>query len=384
MILGKIKNRIVNIKNNVVQSFLWKKYMNTENVTYVWDITKEDLFQEYIKFVSANSNVSYTTEFQDIKDNSATHQWVGAQFYNNEVIAIANDMNALLVYSFDNHKEAYVGTFESDTFKWSGGCIYNKTLYAFSRKRNSLLKLDVNTKEMSFLNTNEEYLCEHHYSGVCTNTGIIYQPPRNSDHILVWDLNKETSRKIQLAPLYLRAKFRYCGSVIHPNGYAYFLPEKDGRIIKLDLKSEQWCFIGAKISPMVFDMKVAIDGNIYGFSAYGKGILKIDIALDYAEMIHKEVYFGAYGTKLGLNGKLYSVAGDGDYIWEFDSRNDELVVLSDLKNKSKAKYAGGTISINGDIFFTPATESKICCLVSSSRDTIIPSNVYNSFFIDCY
>jgi len=120
-------------------------------------------------------------------------------------------------------------------------------------------------------------------------------------------------------------------------------------VIRLDPKTDKWCFIGERISTMCFDAKIGLDGNIYGFSAYRKGIMRIDVTNDTVQMIHTDIEPGAYGTKYGADGCLYSVPGDGSKCFRYDVESDSLETAFDLKDKSKAKYAGGSTNSNGEI-----------------------------------
>ena len=129
--------------------------------------------------------------------------------------------------------------------------------------------------------------------------------------------------------------------------------------------------------------KVGIDGNIYGYSAYCKGIMKIDVSSDVVEMIHQEITPGAYGTKYGLDGCLYSVPGDGSCIWKYDIILDTINMIYDLEDESKAKYAGGLTLPNGEIVFVPATSSTIMVL-KPERYMRIPESFYKAFCQDNY
>lgn len=343
----------------------------------------DDLLKKYRLFVESCLEIEYRVNFKHIDDTDFNHQWVGGIWVENCFYAIPNDMTALLCLDVRNDKVSHYGRLKPDIFKWTGGTVYNGSIYAFPRKNNTLLKMELKTKDCLMIKSNFNYEKEHHYGGVCTVKGEVFQPPRNSDHILFWNLNNDTCQKIYLTPKWLHAKLRYCGSVVHPNGYIYFLPENSNKVIKMNQETREWCFIGAPINAMVFDAKVGIDGNIYGFSAYNRGLIKINVSNDEVSMIHQEISTGAYGTKLGINGKLYSIPGDGSVIWEYDIINDQLKEIYDLNNFSKAKFAGGSISNDGIIYGTPATVNQIIILVPNIKREI-PDVLYNTFFCDCY
>lgn len=338
------------------------------------------VLDKYKKFVMENRNVSYMVTFRQLPPTSVVHKWVGAQYVEGFIYGIPNDMDAFLKHT--DSADLYLGNVGEGMFKWTGGCIWEGCLYAFSRSSNSLLKMSMDTEQIEYIMLEDGYSQEHHYGGICTKKGIIYQPPRDSDHILVWNLKTEKTKRIYIN--FRKEKVRYCGSILHPNGYAYFLPEIGKKVIKLNIETEEWSYIGENIDAMVFDVKVAVDGNIYGYSAYFNGILKICVESDYVEMIHCQIHPGAYGTKLGLNGHLYSIPGDGSDIWDFDPITNSLKSIYRFSNTCKAKYAGGTSDKNGNIYAVPARADGLLCLESNVVHTEIPDDIWVDIFSDCY
>lgn len=338
--------------------------------------------KRYYDYIAFNRDIKYFVFFEPLPSVDAIHKWVGAQNKDDCIYAIPNDMNAVLKHTINGN--FYIGDLENDPFKWTGGCLWKGSLYGFPRTSNCLLKMSLDTELIQYVYMEKDYSKEHHYGGICTKEGIIYQPPRDSDHILVWDLKTASTRKIHLSPKSKHREFRYCGSVLCPNGYAYFLPELAERVIKLNTATEEWEFIGDRIDAMTFDAKIAVDGNIYGFSAYCDGILKINVTEDNVEMIHKEITPGAYGTKLGVNGHLYSIPGDGEYIWDYDPLTDSLKSIYKFPYKLNAKYAGGTSLQNGEICAVPARENKLLKLKMGIEGIKIPDKVYGDYFLDYY
>ena len=337
--------------------------------------------KQYQTFIGQNRTVEYRASFEPLPPVSAVHKWVGAQSVSDCLYGIPNDMNAVLKHMPEGNR--YLGNVGEGGFKWTGGCIRNGVLYGFPRSSGKLLKMRLDTEEMEYLSLPEECQKEHHYGGVCTEDGIVYQPPRDSDHILVWDLETESVRKIDLAPESENRTFRYCGSILY-DGFVYFLPERNERVIKLDIRTEEWTFLGERIDAMVFDAKAAPDGCIYGYSAYCPGILRIDAKTDRIETIHREICPGAYGTKLGVNGHLYSIPGDGDDLWDYDPLTDSLKSIYRFSRKARAKYAGGVTQRDGCIYGVPARENQMIQLKPDIEGLEIPEGIYRRYFSDCY
>jgi len=317
--------------------------------------------------------------------NQEHFKWVGGQVNeSNDLFGIVNGDTKILKYSHSRKSVKYFGNLPQQDFKWTGGCIYNKCIYGFLRSSNELLKIDVETEKIQQLPLGLSYSGEHHYGGVLTRKGIVYQPPRNTDHLLAIDLNTLSCHCVPLTSKWMRLKLRYCGSVLHPNGFIYFLPERGEKVIKFNSDTEEVTYIGGILDCMVFDAAIAFDGNIYGFSAYSRGILKIDIENNKTEMIHQELFAGCYGTKLGPNGKLYGIPGNGDDFLEFDVEKDLVYSIGKAAEVGKAKCAGGAVDHNGDIYCVPAEGDFLYKICFDGVKTTIPKEVYDDFYVDCY
>lgn len=374
MILIKLKRKI---KIIFVKNYLW--LIHRKKITGLNDYSKK--LNILNGFVAENCKVKYTLSILPKLNSCEKHKWVGAQIYNKKVYCIPNDETKIL--ELDEECHFIDGVTSQGLFKWTGGCIWDNCLISFPRKANAILKYNFVDKTISENQLTYSYDIEHHYGGVSTKEGVIFQPPRNTDHILATDLKTNISHKIYIAPKRLKMQFRYSGSIIHPNGLIYFFPENKDKVIVLNPKNEEWTYISKPISTMVFDAKVGIDGNIYGFSAYNNGIMRINVEFNEVEMIHSEINPGAYGTKMGINGKLYSVPGDGNYVWCYDSITDECEKVFSMHDASKAKYAGGCTANDGSIFLVPATANSVLKF-KPSNSTFIPRTLYYDFFNDFY
>lgn len=333
-------------------------------------------FKEYQGFAKVNENISYSVSYREVPKINAKHKYVGAQYEpkTKRVYAIPNDASSFMKITEDNLE--FIGDLGDNLFKWTGGCLYNGCLYAFPRTSNSMLCLNLETNKISFP-FSYDYKTEHHYGGVCTSEGVVYQPPRRSNHILATNLNTGKIRHIKLVPDFLKMDMRYCGSLIHPNGYIYFFPE-NGYVIKLDPKTEQWGFIGSYCRSYAFDAKVGIDGSIYAFSAYGKGLMKVDVISEKVEMFYPERHFGVCGTKVGVNGRLYAIPGDGEIVYEFNVTNGKLSEIHNCNDSMKAKFAGGVTLKDGRILGMPADANRII-EVNCDKAVTIPDEIYDYF-----
>ena len=311
------------------------------------------------------------------------YKWVGAVNYNNTMYCINNKSTDVLKVDLDNDSISYIKTNlePTDEFMWSGGCIYNDKIYGFLRTSNDLLCIDPQTDEVCTIDLGLKYKKEHHYGGVLVNN-CIYQPPRNENHILVIDLNDYSTHKINISPKFI--KYKYLSGILHNNGLIYFFPETNERVLVLDPKTEKIFFMGDVMNCMVFSAVIGKDNNIYGFSGYSKGILKINPNENKASMICQNIGIpGCYGSKLGIDGKVYGIIGNGQYIWQFDIDKQEANQIFDTFDSTLAKCAGGIVSNNGDIYMTPAFGNVLYKIEFNNKE-IIPENLYKQFFDDNY
>ena len=337
------------------------------------------MFDAYKEFVLKNKNAKPSVQLIPIPEKQYSFQYVGGQIYENKLYSIVNSAEKMLTYDINKDDFSFLGQFEKTDFKWTGGCVFKDVLYLFPRSSKCLLAYHLKTCAFENIDCGFLYEGEHHYGGVCTPNGFVYQPPRNTDHILKWDLKNKSCEKIVISE---GDKFRYCGSVLHPNGFLYFFPEQDLPIIKMNVKTHSITLIDCPKECFTFDPTIAADGNIYAFSAR-KGIIKIDTKTDTVSVFYGERRMGAYGTKAGVNGKLYSLPGYTNEMLEFDPFTGELKECFSMSQKRKVHYAGGAVDVNGDIYALPVHADEILKISFDDFTDEIPKDLY-AFFNDCY
>lgn len=335
-------------------------------------------------FVNENRNVSYDSIVSHEVGLPGEYSFVGAQTFEGGVAFIPNGSSCFALLKSDGSLErVWFDKKENEGFFcWTGGAIFDGQLVCFPRKSNDLLVLDLASFEVRVFRLGYKYVHEHHYGGAVAGC-MVYQPPRGEDHVLCIDLLTKKAHRVQLAPKWLGLKACYCGSILHPNGLIYFLPE-NGRVVEFDPATERLRFIGKPVEAMAFGAAVSPKGDIYGFSGYASGILHIDPDHDLVEMVRTDIGCpGAYGTRLGINGLMYSVPGDGDAVLEFDPDTgavNEVALLDEFG--MKAKCAGSAMMQDGTIVFAPAFGTR-AYLLAPNRSIQIPHNL-NIFFNDCY
>ena len=375
-LLGAIKHRIYEFK-----TVLWFAIhtSGTKPPQNIWD----SQWKHITDYLESLESGEYRCEI--LQENfEVEYKWVGGVYYHQHIIGIANSGNDCLVLDIGEECVSRLGFLPEGAFKWSGGCAWNHRIYGFPRSSNELLCIDFRNTDrvIGCIPLPINYSGEHHYGGVCTNEGIVYQPPRNTGSILKINLNTRELTEIRISKK--EKRFFYCGSLLHPNGLIYFFPQYKQRVMVLDPTDDKIYFIGKCISSMVFGACVALDGNIYGYSAYGTGILMIETKTNRTEMIFQHKRFGCYGSVLEIYGKIVGVPGDGDLIYEFEPLEKKLSVLKKLQEKGKAKCAGAAMGPDGSIYCIPAMGTKIYVL-RPERKHVIPETIIESNYINtCY
>jgi len=338
------------------------------------------MFEKFIEFTRKNRDLTPDFKIIPLTEKQNRFQYVGGQIKDGVLYGVVNSAEKMLKYDISKGTMTFSGQFDCVDFKWTGGCSYNGAIYFFPRSKNNLLKYITDTNSFEEIDGGLSYDGEHHYGGVCTPDGMIYQPPRSTDHILKWDIKNKTCKKIQINSGQV---CRYCGSVIHPNGNIYFIPEKDFCVIKMNIKTEEISYIDGPVCGMAFNPAIAANGNIYGFRS-GNGILKIDTKTDKVKLLYEDCKMGSYGTKCGINGKLYSLPGYTNDVWAFDPFSEVLEKCYSIDAQNQVNYAGGAVDLNGDIFALPVHADSIFEISFKKYHIRVPPDIYNAFFKDCY
>ena len=318
------------------------------------------------------------------------YKWVGVVHGEDDnIYAIPTGAKGILKINTKTGQYTIFGKVEGKNFKYTGGCLYKDGyIYGFPRRSNNLLKIDTKKQKVEEIPLDIYYdeTKDHHYSGTL-HKDIAYLAPREADHILAINLKDYSTKKIGTGQI--PKDYEYCGAIMHYNGLIYFFPNNEvSRIMVLNPETEQIEFIGETNGYLYGSGAIANNGCIYGFTAYSNGgILKIDPKTnEVSRILQNEVESGFFGTKMGINGKMYSVPGISNRIYEFEpeTENVRLVYTLEDDNNTDARCAGGMIDSEGNIWLTPAKGDKIYKLkfgkhVFNFRDDILQSVYFSNY-----
>lgn len=278
----------------------------------------------------------------------------------NNFYAISVCAGNVLKYNTESRVLSFLGNIQGRDFEYTGGAFDKKRrcIWGFPRNSDKLLRIDVDSGKVSEIPLNIKFNAKgihgaHHYSGILFNDHIYCPPRMASDGIL--KISLENNFNSEIIPLndMVGMQTHYSGTILHPNGSIYFLPSLGNRITVYDTLNDDIRFIGDTVNFMNFGGVVWQDGNIYCIC--GKGVLKIDVHNQSAEIVYKFGYPQYYyGTMLHPNGKIYAY-GAKNILIEYDPQNNYTEVVArfyDLKNSFSQSTAGEVMS-DGNIYLAP-------------------------------
>ncbi len=332
-------------------------------------------------------------QVEDIKIPNVSlgwYKWVGVvQGEDGNIYGIPTGAKGILKVDTKTGEYTIFGKVEEKNFKYTGGCLYKDgCIYGFPRRSNNLLKIDTKKQTVEEIPLGLQYdeTKDHHYSGTL-HEDTIYLAPRNARHILAVNLKDYSTKTIGEGMI--PEGYEYCGATKHYNGLIYFTPNLEGKVMILNPKTEEIEFIGETIKCSLYGSGcIAKNGCIYGYSAFSYGgILKINPYTKQVNIISQdELESGFCGTKMGINGKLYSIPLISNRIYEFDPETETAKLVYELKddNDTDTRCAGGIVDNNGNIWMIPAKGNRIYRLKFSKhyfnfRDDILKSVYFSSY-----
>ncbi|MCR5237209.1 MAG: hypothetical protein K6E34_08445 [Lachnospiraceae bacterium] len=344
------------------------------------DTLRED-WQEYLTTISEYGDIEYSG-IEKVRVERKKAAVSGGCYASGYILGITGSSRKVTSVDTVTHAVSAFGQTKIGTYKWTGGCEYEGKCYGFPRKENSLLVIDPVSKTVNTVPLNIAYRGEHHYGGVLTPEGIVYQPPRNTDHVLRIDLNNRETKMVSMPGI--EVSCRYSASVFHPDGDIYLMPEFGHRAAVLRYDTEKIEYLDYISDHLVFGMVVGNDGNIYGFSKEGEGLLRLEVKTGKVEFIHKEIGIpDCYGSVVGINGRIYGCPAAGEIIWEYDIEKDHMKPVFNLEEKGYAKCAATGVCPDGTIVFLACFGEYIYFLLPDRKDINeqkVKSRYFNTFY----
>jgi len=306
-------------------------------------------------------------------------------------VCVCSSAEKALLWNCDIKQFSQVGCLKYLHFSYTGGIYYekDKCVYGAPRNAEKLLRINTDTWEVSQIGILDEAdvttnVYGHHYCGRLVGN-CLYCPPRLADYLLVINLDTYEIDKIY-HPVF--KDNCYNGAILHPNGKLYFTPMRGSRLAEFDPGSMSIRMIGPKISAYLFGGCTYSDGRIFSYST--KGLYEVNLQEDTVrlicgETVEKIAIYGSYGTVLHYNGKIYNIPGDSPFFYEFEPKSMICRMLYRFSDGrfNKAKWAGGALLENGNIFLVPAFGRFAAEIVFDGEpqmDALLKGLVYSQYF----
>ena len=321
---------------------------------------------------SANKDMNAKgIQVRRLVSNVSSAKYVGCVYCKNQhgeevVVSINNSAAQTMLYYPETQKTEFIGDLPDLKFSYSCGAYYDKNgyVYGFPRNSNKLLKIDINEKTVeetdigldNFVIDDKEIIFGHHYGGVLVGDRIVLPPRVGANYILCIDLNNYTCKKI-FDPIW--ETNRSNGAVLHPNGKIYFTPFRKSSVVEFDPLTESVRTVGDPVPVNLFGGTVYSDGCIYSFSQQ-TGLYRIDAGNSKTELVTDKAentpIGGCYGTITHFNGKIYGIPGNSNDLYEYDPAAEKVRIYCTFDDGkfNEAKWAGGQLLTNGNIYLVPA------------------------------
>lgn len=296
-------------------------------------------------------------------------KYVGCVYCKNQhgeevCVNINNSAQHTMLYYPRTGKSEFIGNLPGLHFSYTCGAYYDKhdCVYGFPRNSNQLLKIDINNKTVEEIEIGMDDIFDkntvygHHYGGILFGDKIIIPPRSGADYILCINLCEYTFHKINDPILKVN---RFNSVVLHPNGRIYFMPYNNSSVSEFDPQTESIRVIGNYVPVNLFGGTVYSDGCIYSFSQQA-GLYRTDVQNNKTELVTDKCgavpIGGCYGTVTHFNGRIYGIPGNSKNFIEYDPTKEKVRIYAafDDGRFNKAKWAGGQLLSNGNIYLTPA------------------------------
>jgi hypothetical protein len=278
--------------------------------------------------------------------------------------------------------------FKTD-YKWSAGVLApNGKIFGIPNWRDKVLVVDYDNGVWS---TQEydlpaglaqpgegEYICSENTpyrwsGGVLAPNGKVYVIPSCALEILIIDPEDIANMTyIDITSMHTNHYFKYAGGVLAPNGKIYAIPGKTDQVLEIDPTTNTVVEIGDTLPSGDAKWRggvLAANGKIYGIPYNSPDVLEIDPSGETAS--------ASVLTNIALNG---TSCGDGNCDLLFE---DQSVCSADCGDDLSKRWSQGVLGLNGKIYGIPGDANFVLEFDPQANGTL-PSFVPLSGYFNKY
>lgn len=316
-------------------------------------------FSAYADMLTKNSSVTAKVEFKS-ETVFGDKMYCGGICANNKIYFAPNTADSVMVYDTVNDSIYFIGSgLGNFPFKYTGMVAYKGYLYCIPRGVNNILRIDPVTDDVTVIELGtsypvhpyNDYRDSHHYNGCISDDGYLYSPPAySSDVLLKINMDDFSHEEIAFA---CDHSTTWTGCMNIPSNKIVFLGNKGFRVwdcatdtIVADVNAGN----NLGIYDMVIDPR---DNCLYAFG--NTKFVKLSLS-DYAYTNFGYVnYIGnPYGTVLGMDGKFYSIGGDGRVFYQDKDAFKATSLIADCQTEEMVVCSAGMVLANdGSIYSVP-------------------------------
>jgi streptogramin lyase len=182
-----------------------------------------------------------------------------------------------------------------------------------------------------------------------------------------------------VGPTFSTATGKYLSGVLAPNGYIYFMPGRNGNVLKLDPATDNVTQIAASYgNALANGCILSPQGVIYTVPQTNSVIVKLDTSTDTLSTIPRpsvNVSSNLWcGAVLAADGKIYMVPNSCNAVLELDPATDAITTHVVYDTALRNQYLGAVLGPDGLVYGIPNESFQVMAFDPVSKTATFTSD----------